>query len=56
MYWKGDCVGQGTVELMVKKGIVDGVVEVKQVNSRVITMDIVLNEKSLCIIFVYCPQ
>ena len=47
---------QGGVGLMVKKDLVNGIVEVKRVSSRVITIKIVVNEKILSNIPVYCPQ
>ena len=54
MYWKGNHLLQ--VRLIVKKDLVDCIVKVKEVSIRVKTMDIVVNERNLSIIFVFCPQ
>ena len=56
MYWKGDHVIQGGVKLMVKKDLVNGLVEGKRVSPRVITMEIIVNKKILFNISLYCTQ
>ena len=41
---------------MVKRDLVESVMEVRRVSARIISMDIVVNEKVVTVISVYAPQ
>ena len=56
LYWKGEEAGRGGVGLMVKHDLVESVMEVKRVSPRIISIDIVVNEKVVNVISVYAPQ
>ena len=55
-YWKGEETGWGGVGLMVKHELVESVMEVRRVSPRIISIDIVVNEKVMTLISVYAPQ
>ena len=50
MYWKGENTGQGGVAVMVKKDLVNSVVEVKRVSARILVVEMAVNEKILSVI------
>ena len=54
-YWKEE-TGRGDVGLMVKHDLVESVMEVRRVSPRIISIDIVVNEKVVTVISVYAPQ
>ena len=56
LYWKGEETGRGGVGLMVKHDLVESVMEVRRVSPRIISIDIVVNEKVVTVISVYAPQ
>ena len=56
LYWKGEETGRGGVGLMVKHDLVESVMEVRRVSARIISIDIVVNEKVVTVISVYVPQ
>ena len=56
LYWKGEETGCGGVGLMVKYDLVESVMEVRRVSPRIISIDIVVNEKVVTVISVYAPQ
>ena len=55
LYWKEE-TGRGGVGLMVKHDLVESVMEVRRVSPRIISIDIVVNEKVVTVISVYAPQ
>ena len=55
LYWKEE-TGRGGVGLMVKHDLVEPVMEVRRVSPRIISIDIVVNEKVVTVISVYAPQ
>ena len=56
LYWIGEETGRGGVGLMVKHDLVESVMEVRRVSSRIASIDIVVNEKVVTVISVYAPQ
>ena len=56
LYWKGEETGRGGVGLMVKHDLIESVMEVRRVSPRIISIDIVVNEKVVTVISVYAPQ
>ena len=56
LYWKGEETDRGGVGLMVKHYLVESVMEVRRVSPRIISIDIVVNEKVVNVISVYAPQ
>ena len=56
MFWKGKNIGQGGVAVMVKRDLVDSVMEVKRVSARILVVEIAINGKVLSVISVYGPQ
>ena len=56
LYWKGEETGCGGVGLMVKHDLVESVMEVRRVSPRIISIDIVVNEKVVNVVSVYAPQ
>ena len=56
LYWKGEETGRGGVGLMVKHDLVESVMEVRRVFSKIISIDIVVNEKVVTVISVYASQ
>ena len=56
MFWKGENIGQGGVAVMVKRDLVDSVMEVKRVSARILVVEIAINGKVLSVISVYGPQ
>ena len=55
LYWIEE-TGRGGVGLMVKHDLVESVMEVRRVSPRIISIDIVVNEKVVTVISVYAPQ
>ena len=55
LYWKGEETGRGGVGLMVKHHLVESVMEVRRVSVRIISIDIVVNEKVVSVIFIEFP-
>ena len=56
LYRKGEETGRGDVGLMVKHDLVESVMEVRRVFPRIISTDIVVNEKVVTVISVNVPQ
>ena len=55
LYWKGEETGRGGVGLVVNYDLVESVMEVRRVSPRIISIDIVVNEKVVTVISVYAP-
>ena len=56
LYWIGEETGRGGVGLMVKHDLVEFVMEVRKVSTRIISIDTAVNEKVVTVISVYEPQ
>lgn len=56
LYWKGEDTGHGGVGLMVRKDLVESVVEVKRASSRFMALEIAINGEMVTVFSVYAPQ
>jgi exonuclease III len=56
LFWMGSEEGQEGVGIIIKEAWEDKVIEVKRINSRLILMKMILNERVVAIVSAYAPQ
>jgi len=56
LYWSGESTGRGEVGLMVHVNLVKKVIDVKRLNSRIIVMELAVENKVVTILSVYASQ
>ena len=56
LLWKGEEKGEGSIGIMVSDDLIKNIVAVERINSRIMSMNLVIGGNVWATISVHCPQ